>query len=127
MQVKTHALLIALTLLLSAGCNNECQQLCSEISDYVADCESDDSSFTAPFPHGGSAVSDCRKHFSRLNTIEGSDLTPFEQYRSTCRQLTGTSEDSSGAKVVTLRAPFDCEEMQTGPGLAFGAGAGGTR
>jgi hypothetical protein len=125
--VKTHALLLALTLLLLAGCNNECQQLCSAISDYVADCESDDSSFTAPFPHGGSAVSDCRNHFSRTNKIEGSDLTPFEQYRNTCRQLTRTSEDSTGANVVTLRAQFSCEEMQSGPGLAFGAGAGGTR
>ncbi len=123
--MKIHALLLALTLPLASGCFNECQTLCAEIADYLADCEADGSNL--PFAHDGSAVSDCRKHFSRTNRPDGADETPFEQYRSTCRILTGTSEDSSGNKIVTLRNQFSCDEMVNGPGLAFGAGAGGTR
>ena len=124
--MKTRALLLALLLLSAAGCANECQDLCGEISDYLADCAADGGGFTLPFPHDGSAVSDCRKHFSRTNNIEGSDITPFEQYRNTCRQLTSPVEDSNGDRVVALRAQFSCEEMESGPGQAFGPGAGGT-
>ena len=122
--MKIHILLLALTLPLLSGCFNECQTLCAEIADYVADCEAE---VGAPFATDGSSVSDCRSHFSRTNKPDGADQTPFEQYRSTCRILTGTTEDSSGNKIVTLRNQFSCEEMANGPGLAFGAGAGGTR
>ncbi len=124
--MKIHALLLALTLPLLSGCYNECQELCAEISEYLADCETHENNFALPFAHDGSAVSDCRKHFSRTNKIEGSEITPFEQYRNACRQLTSTSEDSNGDQVTALRAQFTCTEMQNGPGEAFGAGAGGT-
>ncbi len=123
--MKIHILLLAVSLPLASGCFNECQTLCAEIADYVADCESEGS--TAPFPTDGSSVSDCRSHFSRTNKPEGAEQSPFEQYRNTCRILTSTTEDSSGNKIVTLRNQFSCEEMANGPGLAFGAGAGGTR
>ena len=124
---RAGALAILLSVLFTAGCNNECQQLCGEIADYVAHCEDTASNFTLPFSHDGSSVSDCRRHFSRTNRIEGSDLTPFARYRNTCRHLIGTTEDSSGDSIVTLRAQFTCDEMQNGPGQAFGAGVGGTR
>ena len=123
--MKIYALILALTLPLAGGCFNECQTLCAEIADYIADCATEGE--TAPFSTTGSSVSDCRKHFSRTNTPDGADQSPFELYRSTCRILTGSSEDSSGNKIVTLRNQFSCEEMANGPGLAFGAGTGGTR
>ena len=123
--MKIQALVFALSLPLLSGCFNECQELCAEIADYLADCEAEGSQL--PFPYDGSAVSDCRKHFSRTNKPDGADESPFQQYRSTCRSLTASSEDSNGERTVSLRAQFSCEEMVAGPGLAFGGGAGGSR
>ena len=125
--VKTVPLLLALSLLFATGCNNECQQLCTEIADYLDHCDRNASGFSLPFPAGGSSVSECRKYFSRTNKVEGSDLTPYKQYRNTCRQLISSAEDLNENKSIALRVQFSCDEMQNGPGQAFGAGAGGAR
>ena len=91
---------------------NDCQKLCKEMADYWTDCN---------ISYGDEDVANCRQSF-RANS-SGDDPSLQEQYRAACGQLIGTEENEDGDRMIALRARFTCEDMEIGPGGAFG-GAG---
>ena len=96
---------LSLGALLGAGCaGNDCQQLCKEIANYWDDCE---------IAYGDAEVADCKKSFK----AKGED---FEKYESSCRQLVSNTENADGERVSLLRERFTCDDMELGPGGAFG-------
>lgn len=105
-------LLLAAALALG-GCNNDCQRLCAEMADYWAECG---------LAFGEDDVSECRKSFAG-GKGSSDDPTVFGQHFASCRALLAPEENSEGERMMALRARFSCEDMQQGPGGAFG-GAG---
>ncbi|MCP4868220.1 MAG: hypothetical protein GY898_05830 [Proteobacteria bacterium] len=104
------ALLLAACLAAGAlsGCSNDCQTLCNEMGKYWQDCG---------LPFGDAEVADCKKSFrDQLNNKEDD----FDTYRATCRQLTSVEENDDGDRMIALRARFTCDDMEAGPGGAFG-------
>ena len=97
-----------------SGCSNDCQKLCKEMADYWADCN---------ISYGDADVADCKKSFRADNSSTEEDPSLIENYRSACRQLIGTEENADGERMIALRARFTCEDMEQGPGGAFGATA----
>ena len=96
-----------------SGCNNDCQRLCSEIADYWTECG---------ISFGETDVSDCRKSFSG-GKGDSEDPTVYGQHFASCRALLAPEENAEGVRMKAIRARFTCEDMQNGPGGAFG-GAG---
>lgn len=104
------ATLILFGALALSGCNNDCQKLCSEIADFWGECG---------IAFGESDVADCRKAFGGT---KGSDDDPsvYGQHFSSCRALLAPEENEEGVRMKAIRARFTCEDMQNGPGGAFG-------
>jgi len=104
------ASLILFGALALSGCNNDCQRLCTEIADFWAECG---------IAFGESDVSDCRKSFS--GTKGKSDApTVYGQHYASCQALLAPEENAEGVRMKAIRARFTCEDMQNGPGGAFG-------
>jgi hypothetical protein len=104
--------LLALLLPLLGGCQNDCQKLCKEIADYWADCGLD---------YGDEELADCRKQFKGNNELPGEDeVTYLDRYEGACRTLLSREENEDGDRMIALRARFSCEDMELGPGGAFG-------
>jgi hypothetical protein len=106
--------LLLLAAICLGGCTNECHQLCDEIADYWDECQKS---------YESSEISDCKKAFNKNKKVEdGEDdeVNLYNRYLSSCRQLTRKVENDDGDMVSGLRAQFTCEEMQNGPGSAFG-------
>ncbi len=97
------ALLVALPLL-GTGCLNDCQRLCNEMADYWDECPN--------ITFGDSEAADCREAF------RDEDLSA--QYDSACGALMRNAQDADGNVVTALRAEYTCEDMEAGPGGAFG-------
>jgi len=107
-------LLLILAGLTFSGCGNECQRLCKEMADYWTECG---------MTFGDAEVADCRKAFGGGNGA-ADDPTDLGKHRSACRSLLAPEENEDGDREIALRARFTCEDMEQGPGGAFGnAGA----
>jgi hypothetical protein len=93
-----------------SGCNNDCQKLCAEIADYWGECG---------IAFGESDVAECRQGFAGT---KGSDDDPsvYGQHFASCRALLAPEENAEGVRMKAIRARFTCEDMQNGPGGAFG-------
>ena len=107
--MRTTLLLLTLLAGVSlSGCSNDCQILCNEMGKYWEFCG---------LPFGDAEVADCKKNFrDQLNSSEDD----FDTYKALCRQLTATEENDDGERMIALRARFTCEDMEAGPGGAFG-------
>jgi hypothetical protein len=97
------ALAVFLPTLLS-GCLNDCQLLCNEMAEYWDECPN--------ISFGDSQASDCRDAFK--------DDELLEKYEPACAALMRNAEDDNGNTVTALRADYTCEDMEDGPGGAFG-------
>jgi hypothetical protein len=104
------AFFILLVPLALSGCNNDCQRLCKEIADYWSDCG---------IAFGETDVADCRKSFGG-GKGKDEDPTVYGQHFASCRALMAPEEDSEGVRMKAIRARFTCEDMEIGPGGAFG-------
>jgi hypothetical protein len=92
----------------ASGCLNDCQRLCNEMADYWDECPN--------VTFGDSEASECRSAFR--------DDELVEKYDSACGALIRNAEDADGNVTTALRAEYTCEDMEAGPGGAFGGDGG---
>ena len=101
------ALAFAAAPTLLGGCLSDYQKLCNEMAAYWDDCPN--------VTFGDSEASDCRESFR--------DDELSDKYDTACAALMRNADDGEGNVVTALRAEYTCEDMEAGPGGAFGGGA----
>ena len=87
-----------------SGCLNDCQRLCNEMAEYWDECPN--------ITFGDSQAADCRDAYK--------DDELVEKYEGACAALMRNAEDADGNVVTALRAEYSCDDMEAGPGGAFG-------